>query len=78
MSEPSAAGIPPGLLAAIRTILTSASAPVRRRDLLKALEARGHRVSLAGLNRALEHARRAGDVDQDDRGVWWVGKAPAP
>jgi hypothetical protein len=53
-------GVPPGLVDAILTCLRAAGgSPVRRRRLLEELEHRGHRVSLAGLNRALQYCRSA-------------------
>ncbi|MCI4324549.1 MAG: hypothetical protein L3K00_01495 [Thermoplasmata archaeon] len=51
------AGVPPGLLDAILGCLRTSEDPVRRRKLLEELERRGHRVSLAGLNRALQHCQ---------------------
>jgi len=62
-------GVPPGLLEAILTILRGAPGPVRRRAILQELESRGHRVSLAGLNRALDHARRNGMTQESPNGV---------
>ncbi|MGP8109527.1 MAG: hypothetical protein ACLQD9_02300 [Thermoplasmata archaeon] len=53
------AGIPPGSVDAVLGILRSSSGPLRRRKILAELEARGHRISLAGLNRILEHCSRS-------------------
>ncbi len=63
------AGVPPGLLEAVLTVLRSSDGPVRRRVILRELESRGHRISLAGLNRALDHARRAGMTKESPDGV---------
>jgi Fe2+ or Zn2+ uptake regulation protein len=52
--------IPAGSTDAVMAILRAQSAPIRRRQLLAELEARGHRISLAGLNRVLEQATRNG------------------
>ena len=68
-------GVPPGLLDAVLAVLRSAPGPVRRREILRELEARGHRVSLAGLNRALDHTGRTGRTKDTPDGVRLV---PAP
>ncbi|HTP53767.1 MAG TPA: hypothetical protein VML94_02230 [Thermoplasmata archaeon] len=47
-------GVPPGSVDAVLSILRGSSGPIRRRKLLEALESRGHRISLAGLNRVLQ------------------------
>ncbi len=52
------AGIPPGSVDAVLGILRSNPEPLRRRRILAELESRGHRISLAGLNRILEHCAR--------------------
>lgn len=52
------AGIPPGSVEAVLQVLRASPKPIRRRALLAELEARGHRISLAGLNRILDHCRR--------------------
>lgn len=62
-------GVPPGLLDDVLAILKNAGTPVRRRKLLEELERRGRRVSLAGLNRALDHALRAGLTRESPEGV---------
>lgn len=49
------AGIPAGSVDAVLSILQATPGPIRRRKLLAELEARGHRISLAGLNRILQH-----------------------
>ncbi len=64
---PSLAGIPPGLVDALMQVLARQGGPLRRRKLLEALEQRGHRVSLAGLNRALQYCQESGlTVDGPD------------
>jgi hypothetical protein len=63
------AGIPPGMMDAVLVILRSSPTPVRRRPLLDELERRGHRISLAGLNRTLEHCRNAGLTVEGPDGV---------
>jgi len=52
------AGIPPGSVEAVLSVLRSSPGPMRRRKILAELESRGHRISLAGLNRILEHCAR--------------------
>ena len=52
-------GIPPGSVEAVLAVLRSSPGPIRRRKILGELEARGHRISLAGLNRILEHCSRS-------------------
>ena len=52
------AGIPPGSVEAVLSVLRSSPGPMRRRKILGELEARGHRISLAGLNRILEYCSR--------------------
>ena len=66
---PSGAGIPPGTLEALRQILRGAPAPMRRRAILEELDRRGHRISLAGLNRALDFCRRSGWTNETPEGV---------
>lgn len=51
-------GIPPGSAEAVLSILRASPGPVRRRAILAELERRGHRISLAGLNRVLQHCAR--------------------
>jgi hypothetical protein len=62
-------GVPPGLAGAVRSVLTEARTPVRRRNLLEELERRGHRVSLAGLNRVLQQLGDAGVTVEGPDGV---------
>lgn len=50
-------GIPPGSIEAVVDALRRARGPLRRRALLEELDHRGHRISLAGLNRVLEYCR---------------------
>jgi hypothetical protein len=60
-------GVPKGVLDAVRTILASSPVPLRRRKILEELERRGHRISLAGLNRVLQLATETGvTVDGPD------------
>jgi hypothetical protein len=49
------AGIPPGSEELVLSILRSNAGPMRRRKILAELEVRGHRISLAGLNRILQY-----------------------
>ena len=53
------ASIPPGSVEEVLSILRSNQGPVRRRAILAELERRGHRISLAGLNRILELCSRS-------------------
>jgi hypothetical protein len=59
-SVPPPAGIPPGMVRAVVAILEHSPTPVRRRKLLEELERRGHRLSLAGLNRVLQYCSESG------------------
>lgn len=68
-SEPGVAGIPPGLIAPLISVLEASSGPIRRRHLLEALERRGHRISLAGLNRILQHCSYAGLTAEGPDGI---------
>lgn len=75
-AAPAPVGVPPGLVGAVLTILRShGGGPVKRRTILKELEGKGHRISLAGLNRALDHTARAGTTRETPDGVQLV---PAP
>ncbi|MGA8542190.1 MAG: hypothetical protein WB947_01410 [Thermoplasmata archaeon] len=62
-------GIPPGMVDEVIAVLRGSSGPVRRRPLLEELERRGHRISLAGLNRTLEQCRAAGLTMEGPDGV---------
>lgn len=62
-------GVPAGLVAAIEEVLRAFRIPVRRRILLEELDRRGHRVSLAGLNRALQALRDSGRTLESEAGV---------
>jgi Fe2+ or Zn2+ uptake regulation protein len=62
-------GIPPAALHAALEILRSSSAPVKRRSLLEELERRGHRISLAGLNRILQHCVESGLTEERPMGI---------
>ena len=63
------AGIPPGALDAVIGVLQASPTPVRRRPLLAELESRGHRISLAGLNRILEECARRQLTSETPDGV---------
>ncbi|MGI0055262.1 MAG: hypothetical protein ACREB9_00355 [Thermoplasmata archaeon] len=66
-------GIPPGSIEAVLAVLRASPTPLRRRKILAELEAHGHRISLAGLNRILEHGTRAGRFADGPDGVRAVG-----
>jgi Fe2+ or Zn2+ uptake regulation protein len=63
------AGIPPGSADAVLSVLRSSGGPIRRRKILAELEGRGHRISLAGLNRILEHCSQNGWITESSDGV---------
>jgi hypothetical protein len=69
MVEVTATGIPPGLLGAVVTLLSASPQALRRRTILQELEQRGHRISLAGLNRVLDFGLRNGTFEQGPEGV---------
>lgn len=69
MSPHGPSGVPPGLVEAVLQVLRSHPGPVRRRAILSELERSGHRVSLAGLNRALDHCARSGLARDTEEGV---------
>jgi hypothetical protein len=61
------ADIPPGSVDAVLQVLRANPGPMRRRKILAELEAKGHRISLAGLNRILQHcSQRLLTVDGPD------------
>lgn len=62
-------GMAPGMVDPVLAILRSFQAPVRRRKLLEELERRGHRISLAGLNRILQYCVEAGLTSEGPDGV---------
>ncbi|MGA8275284.1 MAG: hypothetical protein WB789_00290 [Thermoplasmata archaeon] len=66
---PALPGIPPGILDPVITILKASSTPIRRRKLLEELERRGHRISLAGLNRVLQQCAQSGLTIEGPEGV---------
>jgi hypothetical protein len=66
---PTGPGIAPGVVEPVLAILRSSSAPIRRRKLLEELERRGHRISLAGLNRILQQCRDHGVTEESDDGI---------
>jgi hypothetical protein len=63
------AGVPPGFVGHVLSVLRTAPGPMRRREILAELERRGHRISLAGLNRTLEECERLGLTSSDSSGV---------
>jgi Fe2+ or Zn2+ uptake regulation protein len=62
-------GIPPGLLGAVISILGAAPKPLRRREILEELDRRGHRISLAGLNRIVQRCVESGLATEGPDGV---------
>jgi hypothetical protein len=50
--------IPPGSVEWVLEVLRKEKGPMKRRRILEELEGRGHRISLAGLNRILEVCSR--------------------
>lgn len=62
-------GVPPGMVAHVIAILESTPAPIRRRKILETLEGQGHRISLAGLNRVLQHCKEKGWTKETPEGV---------
>lgn len=63
------ADIPPGSLDLVVSVLRTQAGAIRRRPLLAELEARGHRISLAGLNRIIERGTREGRIREGPDGV---------
>jgi hypothetical protein len=63
------AGVPPGLVDPLVSILRGSPAPIRRRKILEELERRGHRISLAGLNRLLQQCTETGLTVESPDGV---------
>lgn len=68
-SGPVIAGIAPGVVEPVLAILAASASPVRRRKLLEELERRGHRISLAGLNRILQYCVESGLTTESPDGV---------
>jgi hypothetical protein len=68
-ASPDRRGIAPGVVEPLLDILRRSPAPVRRRKLLEELEHRGHRISLAGLNRALQYCSESGRTTETPDGV---------
>ncbi|MDE1882142.1 MAG: hypothetical protein KGI89_16530 [Euryarchaeota archaeon] len=62
-------GIPEGSVGFVLEVLRASSKPVKRRPLLEDLERRGHRISLAGLNRILQVCREQGLTTEGPEGV---------
>lgn len=69
MSSPTIPGLAPGVLDPVLSILDSLHAPIRRRKLLEELERRGHRISLAGLNRILQQCSQNGLTIEGPDGI---------
>lgn len=63
------ASIPEGSVGFVMDILKGRSEPLRRRKLLEELEHRGHRISLAGLNRILQVCQERGLTVEGPEGV---------
>ena len=63
------AGLAPGMVEPVLDVLRGSSTPVRRRKILEELERRGHRLSLAGLNRILQHCAQTGRTLETPDGV---------
>lgn len=61
--------VPEGATQAVVEVLRRQKAPLRRRKLLEELEQRGHRISLAGLNRVLQICSEQGLTVEDPEGV---------
>jgi hypothetical protein len=57
------------MVTAVVAILHSVPGPIRRRKLLEELDHRGRRISLAGLNRVLQHCSEAGITLESPDGV---------
>jgi len=70
------AGIPPGSVDAVLKVLRSTNGPIRRRKLLAQLETDGHRISLAGLNRILQHCSQQGLTSEGPDGVRLAAPKP--
>lgn len=68
-ATPILAGLPPGIQAAVLSILKRSPGPIRRRELLEELGRQGRRVSLAGLNRVLQQCSLSGLTVESDVGV---------
>jgi len=67
--SPPLAGIPSGGMDAVLGVVRGASGPIRRRQILEELERRGHRISLAGLNRILQVATDRGWLQDSPDGL---------
>jgi hypothetical protein len=76
VSTPPNKGLPPGSVEAVASILAGQRGPMRRRKLLEALDQQGHRISLAGLNRVLQHCQESGLTVEGPAGVA-LSKRPA-
>ena len=81
MTEPAdrdVAGIPPGTVGPVIEILDASPSPLRRRKLLEELERRGHRISLAGLNRILQRLAESGRSVETPDGVRMKSRGGSP
>lgn len=78
VSIPSGAGIPRASLDATVDILRASPGRRRRRELLETLGSSGHSISLAGLNRILDHLLRLGLISQTAEGVAWIRPPEKP
>ena len=67
--QPTIPGIPPGMVGAVISVLDASPGPLRRRKILEEVERRGHRISLAGLNRVLQHCSQSGLTVEGPDGV---------
>lgn len=61
--------IPEGSVSFVMEVLDRGPGPIRRRRLLEELELRGHRISLAGLNRILQVCQQQGLTVEGPDGV---------
>ncbi len=71
------ANIPEGSVGFVMEVLGSRPEPIRRRKLLEELERRGHRISLAGLNRILQTCAEQGLTSEGPDGVRALPKEQA-
>ncbi|MCI4324227.1 MAG: hypothetical protein L3K03_09525 [Thermoplasmata archaeon] len=79
MTNPSTRGIPPGVVDAVLLVLKGSPVPIRRRAILEELERRGHRISLAGLNRTVDYCLRSQLTTESPLGVKLApGTTPRP
>jgi Fe2+ or Zn2+ uptake regulation protein len=62
-------GIPAGLLGAVLSILGASPGPLPPQEILEELQRRGHRISLAGLDRILQQCAQSGLTTEGPDGV---------